>query len=133
MGDSTAIVSGAVDESEPPERRVLADVALEGVLLVPNTVKLISRLVRDPRVSIRRKVPVGAAVLYAASPMNIGPKSTAGFGLFDDAVIVSLALNALLTNTDPEIISEYWDGSVDALDLAMSVMRWGASLIPERV
>jgi uncharacterized membrane protein YkvA (DUF1232 family) len=132
MGDTTAIVLGAVDESEPPRRRALADVAVEGVLLVPNTLKLITRLVRDPRVSIRRKVPVGAAVVYAVSPMDIGPKSTFGFGFIDDAVIVSLALNALLVNTDAEIISEHWDGSIDALDLAMSLLRWGAALVPRR-
>jgi uncharacterized membrane protein YkvA (DUF1232 family) len=133
MTDTTAIVSGAVDESEPPKRRDLTDVAAEGLLLLPNTVKLVSRLVRDPRVSIRRKMPVGAAVVYAVSPLNISPRSTAGFGLIGDAVIVSLALNALLITTDPEIISEHWDGSIDALDLAMSVMRWGASLVPGRV
>ena len=53
-------------------------------------------------------------------------------GLLDDAVVVSFALDALLANTDAEIISEHWDGSIDALDLAISLMRWGATLVPGR-
>ena len=132
MRDIQTIVSGAVDESDPAERRAMSDVAMEGVLIVPNTVKLVIRLVRNPNVSIRWKLPVGAAFVYAISPVAIGPRSTRSFGLFDDVVIVSLALNALVTNTNPEIIRQSWDGSVDALDLVTSIMRWGATLVPGR-
>lgn len=132
MSDTEAIVLSAVDESDPPERRALADVAVEGVLLLPNTAKLITRLVRDPRVSIRGKIAVAAASLYALSPIDIGPKSILGFGLVDDVIIVSLALNGLLATTDPDILREHWDGSIDGLDLAMSLARWGATMLPGR-
>ena len=132
MVDTQALVSGAVDESEPPERRGLSDVAMEGVLLLPNTVKLIGRMVRDPRVSVRRKIPIAAAIGYVVSPIDIIPDSILGFGLLDDSVVVSLALNGLLADTDPDIIREHWDGSIDALDIVISLMRWGATLIPGR-
>lgn len=132
MGDIQTIVSGAVDESDPPERRAISDVAVEGALLIPNTVKLVIRLVRDPRVSIRWKLPVGAAFVYAISPIAIGPRSARSFGMLDDVVIMSLALNALVANTDPEIVTRSWDGSVDALDLVTSVVRWGATMVPGR-
>jgi uncharacterized membrane protein YkvA (DUF1232 family) len=132
MVDTQALVSGAVDESEPPERRGLSDVAMEGVLLLPNTVKLIGRMVRDPRVSVRRKIPIAAAIGYVVSPIDIIPDSILGFGLLDDAVVVSLALDGLLADTDPDIIREHWDGSIDALDIVISLMRWGATLIPGR-
>jgi uncharacterized membrane protein YkvA (DUF1232 family) len=132
MVDTQALASGAVDESEPPDRRGLSDVAMEGVLLLPNTVKLIGRMVRDPRVSVRRKIPIAAAIGYVVSPIDIIPDSILGFGLLDDAVVVSLALNGLLADTDPDIIREHWDGSIDALDIVISLMRWGATLIPGR-
>jgi uncharacterized membrane protein YkvA (DUF1232 family) len=132
MVDTQALVSGAVDESEPPERRGLSDVAMEGVLLLPNTVKLIGRMVRDPRVSVRRKIPIAAAIGYVVSPIDIIPDSILGFGLLDDVVVVSLALDGLLADTDPDIIREHWDGSIDALDIVISLMRWGATLIPGR-
>lgn len=132
MSDTQAIEWGAVDESEPRERRAMFDVAIEGVLLLPNTVKLITRLVRDPRVSIRRKAPVAVAVVYAISPIDIGPKSTLGFGLLDDAIVMSVALNAMLATTDPALIHEHWDGSIDALDLVISLTRWGATVLPGR-
>jgi uncharacterized membrane protein YkvA (DUF1232 family) len=132
MVDTQALVSGAVDESEPPERRGLSDVAMEGVLLLPNTVKLIGRMVRDPRVSVRQKIPIAAAIGYVVSPIDIIPDSILGFGLLDDVVVVSLALDGLLADTDPDIIREHWDGSIDALDIVISLMRWGATLIPGR-
>jgi uncharacterized membrane protein YkvA (DUF1232 family) len=132
MSDTQDIVLGAVDDTEPPDRRGWSDIAIEGALFVPNTVKLVARLVNDPRVSIRRKVPIAAAIAYVVSPIDFIPNSILGIGLLDDAVVVSFALDALLANTDAEIISEHWDGSIDALDLAISLMRWGATLVPGR-
>ncbi|MEN8239323.1 MAG: DUF1232 domain-containing protein [Actinomycetota bacterium] len=130
MADTEVFVSNALDESEPPRRRGLSDVAMEGVLLIPNTMKLLTRLVRDPRVSMRRKVPVAAAIGYVVSPIDIIPNSILGLGLLDDAVVVSLALNGLLSDPDAGIIREHWDGSIDALDLAVSLMLWASTLIP---
>lgn len=132
MVDTQGIVLGAVDETDPPDRRGWSEVAIEGALFVPNTVKLVARLVGDPRVSVRRKIPIAAAIAYALSPIDIIPNSVLGIGLLDDAVIVSIALDALLASTDTEIIAEHWDGSVDALDLAISFMRWGSTLVPGR-
>jgi len=132
MFDMQALVANAVDESEPPDRRGVSDVAVEGVLLIPNAVKLVARLMRDPRVSIRRKVPIAVAIGYVVSPVDIVVNSIPGIGLLDDAVVLSLTLDGLLADTDPGIIREHWDGSVDALDLAMSLMRWAGTLIPGR-
>ena len=132
MSDTRAIVLGAVDDAEPPDRRGWSDIAIEGALFAPNTVKLVARLVNDPRVPIRRKIPIAAAIAYVVSPIDFIPNSILGIGLLDDAVVVSFALDALLANTDAEIISEHWDGSIDALDLAISLMRWGATLVPGR-
>jgi uncharacterized membrane protein YkvA (DUF1232 family) len=132
MDDRQALISNAVDDSQPPERRAMSDVAVEGALIVPNTVKLLVRLVSDPRVSLRRKVPIAAAIAYVASPINLIPDALLGFGALDDAVVMSLAVDNLLANTDQAIVLEHWDGTVDALDLAMSFLRWGSTLLPGR-
>jgi len=132
MADTGAFVSNAVDESDPPIRRTWSDIAIEGVLLLPNMAKLVARLIRDPRVSVRRKLPVAAAIGYVVSPIDVIPNSILGIGLLDDAVVVSLALDNLLADIDPEIVLGHWDGSIDAFDLAISLMRWGAVLIPGR-
>jgi uncharacterized membrane protein YkvA (DUF1232 family) len=132
MDDSGVFMAGAVDDSDPRPRREVSEVLWEGITLIPNTAKLVTRLVRDPRVSIRRKIPIAAAVGYILSPIDIIPNSILGIGMFDDAIVVSLGLNALLANTDPTIIREHWDGSIDALDLSLAMMRWGATLVPGR-
>ena len=129
MADTDVFVSNALDESDPPVRRTWHDVVIEGVMLAPNIVTLVMRLIRDPRVSIRRKIPIAAAIGYVVSPIDIIPNSLLGIGRLDDAVIMSLALENLLSGIDPEIVQGHWSGSIDALDLATSLMRW-ARLAP---
>ena len=132
MDDPDALVLNAVDDSDPPPRREWTDVAVEGVLFLPNVAKLLGRLVLDPRIPIRRKVPVAAAIGYVMSPIDFIPDSVPGIGLLDDAVAVSVAVDNLIAGADESLIVEHWDGSVDALDIATSLLRWGAGLAPYR-
>ncbi len=120
----------AVDDSIPVDRRGWREVALETTLLIPNLVKLLVRLMRDPRVPIRRKVLVAAVLGYVISPIDLIPDFIVGFGKLDDIVVLSIAIDHLMSGSDQGIIEEHWDGSVDALDLIRSVFRWGAEVVP---
>ena len=132
VDDKVALVLSAVDESEPPRRREWIDVAVEGVLFLPNVAKLLTRLLFDPRIPIRRKVPVAAAIGYVISPIDLVPDTIPGIGLLDDAIAFSVVVDNLITGADASLIVEHWDGSIDALDLATSLLRWGAALAPYR-
>ncbi len=132
MDDRRTIVVNAVDHTDPQEPRKFSELVKEAALLVPNSVKLLMRLARDPRIPLRRKIPVVAAIGYAVSPIDVIPDFLLGVGMLDDAVVISFALDNLLSDTDPEILREHWDGTQDALDLAISLMRWGSTLIPGR-
>ena len=132
MDDQDALVLSAVDESDPPRRREWIDVAAEGVLFLPNVAKLLTRLLFDPRIPIRRKVPAAAAIGYVISPIDLIPDTFPGIGLLDDAIAFSVVVDNLITGADASLIVEHWDGSIDALDLATSFLRWGAALAPYR-
>jgi uncharacterized membrane protein YkvA (DUF1232 family) len=119
-----------VDDSIPVDRRGWREVSLEAALLIPNLVKLLLRLMRDPRVSIRRKVLVGAVLVYVVSPIDLIPDFVVGFGKLDDIVVLSVALNHLMAGAESAIVEEHWDGSIDSLDLVRSVFRWGAEIVP---
>lgn len=121
----------AIDDAMPVARRSRQDVAIEGVMLLPNVVKLLTRLMRDSRVSMRRKAFIGAVLVYVISPIDLIPDFVIGIGRLDDLVLVSLAVDHLMSGTDEEIVREHWDGSEDGLDLVRSAFGWAASIIPD--
>lgn len=121
----------AVDLSDPVPPRSWNDIVSEVVLLLPNLAKLLVRLMRDPRVPIRRKLFVASVAAYVISPIDFVPDFVVGFGKIDDVILVSLAVDHLMRSVDAEIVLEHWDGSIDALDLVRSVFAWAADILPE--
>lgn len=118
-----------LDENPVPKRDAGA-VAREAILMIPNIVKLLGRIARDPRVSVRRKTFAVAAMIYVVSPIDLIPDFIAGIGQLDDLIIVAIALNHLIDGAGRNIIEEHWDGSVDSLDLVLAATEWGAEIIP---
>ena len=125
--------SDPVDRSEPVPPRTWNEVAVEAALLLPNLLKLLTRLMRDPRVPIRRKAFIGAVLAYVVSPIDLIPDFVVGLGRLDDIVLVSLAVDHLMQGASEQVILEHWDGSVDALDLVRSIFTWGAEILPPSV
>lgn len=119
-----------IDDAVPPPARTWNEVALEAALLLPNVMKLLARLMADRRISTRRKVLIGAVAAYVVAPVDLIPDFVVGIGHLDDVVLVSLAVDHLLSGTDEAIVREHWDGSRDALDLVRSVFAWGAEIVP---
>lgn len=122
--------SDPIDRRDPVPARSWQEVALEGALLLPNLLKLLSRLMADPRVPIRRKVFIGAVMAYIVSPIDLIPDFVVGFGRLDDIILVSLAVDHLMKGTGEVIVLEHWDGTIDSLDLVRSIFAWGAEIIP---
>jgi len=119
-----------VDESNPIDRRGWRELSLETALLIPNLAKLLSRLIRDQRIPIRRRAFLGVALAYVVSPIDLIPDFIVGFGKLDDIILLSFAIDHLMSGSDAAIVEEHWDGSIDALDLIRSVFRWGAEVVP---
>jgi uncharacterized membrane protein YkvA (DUF1232 family) len=89
----------------------------EYVLLLPDLVMLISRLMLDRRVDTSHKVYLGAALAYAVSPVDLLPERVFGAaGYVDDAAVLVAALHHLLSEVDQQIVLEHWSGSADLLD-----------------
>ncbi|MEN8040330.1 MAG: DUF1232 domain-containing protein [Actinomycetota bacterium] len=122
-----------VDESDPVEPRTMKEMVAETLLLLPNVVVLLTRLLRDPRVPIRRKVFVGSVLAYVVSPVDLVPDFVVGLGRLDDIVFVSLAIDHLMSGADAEIVREHWNGSQDGLDLIRSAFSWIAAVVPDTV
>ena len=94
-------------------------------LALPNLAKLLTRLMRDPRVPTRPKVAVGGVLLYLVSPIDLIPELV--------MPIVAFALDRLVKAAGPSITAEHWDGDGDVLEIIRSVTEFGASLVPKRI
>lgn len=123
----------AIDDSVPVEPRTRQELVMEAAMLFPNVVKLLTRLLRDERVPMRRKALIGAVLAYVVSPIDLIPDFVVGFGRLDDLVLVSLAIDHLMSGSDEALVREYWDGTQDGLDLIRSAFAWGAAIIPDRI
>jgi uncharacterized membrane protein YkvA (DUF1232 family) len=122
-----------IDSRVPAPRRTGRDIAYEAAMLLPQLSLLMVRLIRDPRVPFRRKMLLGVVVGFVVSPIDLIPDFIAGIGHLDDIVLVSVALDRLLSGAPDEVVLEHWDGSIDALDLVRSTFAWVSEIVPSVV
>ena len=130
MTESHADLHVVTRDPEPAPRRRWQDIAAEGLLVLPNTAKLLVRLARDPRVPVRHKMAAAAAAAFIASPIDLIPDLLLGLGVLDDLVLAALAVAYLIEGAGRAVVEEHWDGSVDGLDLVLAVVEWGVEIIP---
>ena len=120
-----------LDEAPPVPRRSRREILAEVALAAPNLVKLLYRLMRDPRVPLRRKLLVGGAGVYLVSPFDLVPEMLLPvLGQLDDLVLIVFSVHYLLRGADDATVAEYWDGSQDALELVAALLEWGSELVP---
>lgn len=110
-------------------RRLIQDT----VLIVPNIVKLVGRLLADPRVPRRSKIALGAAAAYVASPIDLVPDIIPVVGWADDILFLLMAVDGLITRSGPEIVEEHWDGPVDILKLIEDVLSLARGIVPGKI
>ena len=107
--------------------------AADAVYLLPNLIKLLGRLVRDPPVPRRSKVVIGAALAYLVSPVDLIPEFVPVVGFADDVLLVSYAVNHLITVAGEDVVLEHWDGPRDMLELVRSVLEVASDLVPPQL
>jgi uncharacterized membrane protein YkvA (DUF1232 family) len=88
----------------------------EYILLAPDLVVLLGRLMMDKRVELRHKAYLGAALAYVIAPVDILPERLVGApGYIDDVAVMVAVLNVLLNETDEQVLLDHWSGSADLL------------------
>jgi len=102
----------------------------EHILLAPDLVVLVGKLMLDPRVDARHKAYLGAALAYAISPIDLLPESRFGVaGYLDDVAVIVAALNMLLSEVDQKIVLEHWTGKADLLAKVREILAQADQLI----
>lgn len=123
------------DEVLPPEGRSIQSKRLvaDAALMLPNILKLIGRLLLDPRVPRRAKITLGVAGAYVVSPIDLVPDVIPVIGWADDVLLVLFAIDSLIERAGPEIVDEHWDGPGDLLSLVREAVGLSRSIMPKRL
>ncbi len=114
-------------------RRVVARTVAGLALALPQFVKLVARLSRDPRVPARAKRVAAALAAYAVSPVDLIPDVIPVVGLADDLLAVAVALAVLIEAAPDEVVAEHWDGDPEALGRVLLGVGLLMEFMPRRV
>lgn len=106
--------------------------AKELIMLIPNLLKLLYRLVNDSRVPRQNKMLLGAAIVYVISPVDIIPDFIPILGQLDDLLVVALVLKGLFDAAGKEVVLEHWDGPEGLLGIIESILNLAAKILPKK-
>jgi len=100
---------------------------------LPNLLKLLFGLVRDPRVARFDKILLGGVIAYVLLPADLIPDVFGVLGLADDLYLIGLALNRLFSNAGADLLLEHWQGNPRALGYLVEGVEEVGSLLPRRI
>lgn len=121
------------DEVIPPQgggKLQVRELAKDLAYLLPNVFKLLTRLIRDPRVPRRSKLLVGGLLAYLASPVDLVPDFIPGLGMADDLLLTAYAVNHLIERAGEDVVLDHWDGPADLLEMVRTVLDSVGQLVP---
>lgn len=123
------------DEVLPPDGSSIQarQLVTDAFLMMPNIIKLVARLLRDPRVPRRAKITLGLAAAYVASPIDLIPEVIPVVGWADDVLIIMFAIDSLIDRAGEEVVEELWDGPGDLLSLVRDVVGLSRNIVPKRL
>ncbi len=105
----------------------------EAIVAVPNLLRLVRALLKDPRVPRRSKLALGAAIAYVVSPVDLIPEFIPVAGVADDLLVLCFAVNHLVAVAGEDVVMEHWQGTRDVLDLVRSVLDVASDLVPPKL
>jgi uncharacterized membrane protein YkvA (DUF1232 family) len=74
---------------------------------LPSFFKLFSRLIKDPRVSLRAKLVVAGALAYVVAPVDLLPDFLIGVGQLDDLAVILVGLKIFLYLCPVAVVQEH--------------------------
>lgn len=105
----------------------------ELALFIPNFVKLMHGLIKDPRVPRRSKIALFFLAGYLVFPIDIIPDFIPGIGQLDDIVLAALVLDGLINKVGEDVVRDHWHGSDDVLNVVKRILATAAAIVPGRL
>lgn len=87
--------------------------------------RLLTGLLRDPRVPRSAKVVALGAAGYVLSPLDVIPDVLPGIGFADDLWLLRRALRLLLRRAGVEVVRDHWHGTEEGFSTLLAVAGAG--------
>jgi uncharacterized membrane protein YkvA (DUF1232 family) len=87
----------------------------EALRLLPDMLRLLHRLARDPSLPRGARIRLWALLGYLAIPIDLVPDFVPVVGYADDAILVSLVLRSVVRRAGGQAIRRHWPGTPDGL------------------
>jgi uncharacterized membrane protein YkvA (DUF1232 family) len=91
----------------------------EALRLLPDLVRLVRRLARDPEVPRGVRVRLWLLLAYLLSPVDLVPDVIPVLGYADDVVVVALALRSVVRRAGVAAVERAWPGSPAGLAIVL--------------
>lgn len=91
--------------------------------LLPDLLRLLSRLARDNTLPRGVRVRLWLLLGYLALPIDLVPDFIPVIGYADDAVVVALALRSVVRRAGMEALDLHWPGTPDGLAAVLRLAR----------
>jgi uncharacterized membrane protein YkvA (DUF1232 family) len=83
----------------------------EALRLLPDVVRLLRRLGRDPALPRGVRLRLLLLLGYLVMPLDLVPDFIPVLGYADDAIMVAIALRSVIRHAGSQAIEEHWPGS----------------------
>lgn len=95
----------------------------ESARIVPDAVRLVSRLARDEALSRAVRLPLLLLLGYMAFPIDLIPDFIPVLGYADDAILIGVVLRAVIRRAGPDVVRRHWPGTDTGLDTLARLCR----------
>ena len=115
------------------ERRKMKSKMRELLLFVPNLLRLLFALLKDPRVSSADKAIIAGVIMYVIVPIDVIPDFIPFIGQVDDAYLLAIGFLRLFNRAEYKVMMDHWKGEVDIKELVTNIARIAEYFLPKRV
>lgn len=95
----------------------------ESLLVLPDLLKLVRCLARDPRVPRSVRVRLTLLLVYLATPIDVVPDFFAVLGYADDVLITIAVLRSVVRTAGADAVRRRWPGTASGLAAHAHVIR----------
>ena len=93
------------------------------VRVLPDSVRLVTALYRDPALPAGVRWRLRVALVYVILPVNLIPNFIPVIGMVDTAVVLAWALRSTVRIAGPAAVQGHWKGSPGSLATLVAVLR----------
>jgi uncharacterized membrane protein YkvA (DUF1232 family) len=93
----------------------------ESLRLLPDVVRLLSRLARDASLPRGVRVRLWAVTVYLAIPIDVVPDFIPVIGYADDAIILAAVLRSAVRRAGSDAVRRHWTGTLAGLEAVQRI------------